>query len=113
MAKWLGDDGSDLVGIGSDSDLDLEPQIDTDADFGSDLDLVLACMTLGSAKTDFVLPKHWNPDVEADHMMFEPGKVQVQEEGDDQVESGSVGWKAVWTPLAAGSLKVVHRPWGM
>ena len=54
MGSLIGDDGSDLVGIGSDSDLDHELQTDTD----SDLDLVLACVVLRPAKTGSVLPKH-------------------------------------------------------
>ena len=50
----IGDDGSDAVGIGSDSDLDLERQNDT----GTDLGLVPACVVLRPAKTGFELPKH-------------------------------------------------------
>ena len=77
------DDGSDLVGIGSDFDLDHEMQTDTENE--NDRDLVLACVVPRPAKTGSVLTKHWNPDVEDGHMMFGLGTVQAQGE---EVESG-------------------------
>lgn len=77
------DDGWDLVGTDSDSDSDLD--LECQNGIVSDLDLVLACVVLRPAKTGFELPKHWNPDGEADRMMLGFGTVQAQGE---EVESG-------------------------